>query len=237
MRRRLGVEAWTAARLACACALLVAPVAAPAEPGRPALRLTPPLQDAAPLAPEGASPPAPDLSPPEADPPSPGGLDFDLLGPPPVAPGAQGGGRGRARRLMLGFHQAAGLGLLGLQLATTTAGQLNYHDRFEGPNTGRYRSGHKILAYSTLGAFTVTGLAALFAPSPPAPRSRGFDRVDLHRIAMATAAAGMVAQGLLGVATREREGYLDQRQVARTHLVVGYVTLTAVLVGVGALVW
>jgi hypothetical protein len=229
-------RAWAGARLAAACALLIAPAAAAAAAWRPALRLTAHLADERPPAEGGAAPSAPDLSPPEAAPPSPGALEFDLLGPPPTAPAVEGG-RGRARRRMLSFHQASGIGLLGLQLATTVVGQLNYNDRFSGQNTGRYRSGHKLLAYSTLGAFAVTGLAALFAPSPPPTASRGFDRVDLHRLAMATAAAGMVAQGLLGVATREREGYLDQRRMAQTHLVIGYVTLAAVLVGVGALVW
>lgn len=166
----------------------------------------------------------------------PGDLDFDLLGepaaPPPVSPGPDL----RLRRTMLATHQALGLGLLGLQLATTAFGQLNYSDRFEGPNTARYRQAHRVLAYATLGAFAATGLVALFAPSPPGKQAQGYDRVTIHWIAMAAAAAGMIGQGALGIATREREGYQNQRDLARTHLALGYVTLAAVLVGLGVLV-
>ena len=54
---------------------------------------------------------------------------------------------------------------------------------------------------------------------------------------MFTAAAGMVTQAILGIYTRERVGYLDQERFATVHLVVGYVTLAAMLTGVGALVF
>jgi hypothetical protein len=47
----------------------------------------------------------------------------------------------------------------------------------------------------------------------------------------------MLAQGVLGIYTRERLGYLDQERLATAHLVVGYATLAAVLTGVGALVF
>lgn len=161
-------------------------------------------------------------------------LDFDLLGPPAPAPKVDEGAL-RLRRTMLSWHQGAGLALLGLQLATTVVGQLNYSDRFAGgPSTGRYELTHKVLAYSTLGLFAIDGSLALLAPSP-LRRDEGFDRVTLHKIAMFTAAAGMLAQGILGVVTREREGYLNQSQLATIHLAVGYATLAAVGVGVGAL--
>jgi hypothetical protein len=162
-------------------------------------------------------------------------LDFDLLGaakppPEPVDPGAL-----RLRRRMLGVHQGIGLGLLGLQLATTAVGQLNYSDRFGGPDTARYKLSHKALAYTTLGVFAVNGAVALLAPSAKAPRK--LDRVMVHRIAMLTAAAGMAAQVVLGIQTRDRVGRLDQERLATTHLAVGYVTLAAVLAGVGAIVF
>jgi hypothetical protein len=226
-----------AARALAACAFLSAPGAVRAELRLldHGLELPPALQGA----PGSAEPSRPDLSvlrlaegPPAED-----GLDFDLLGPPPTQPPPPEGGSQRRRRLLLGLHQAAGLGLLGLQLATTTAGQLNYDDRFGGPSTARYQATHKVLAYSTLGAFAATGLLALLAPAPPVKKSaKGSDRMTIHKLAMATAAAGMVAQGALGVATRNREGYLDQQRMARVHLAVGYLTLTAVLIGVGAVV-
>ena len=42
---------------------------------------------------------------------------------------------------------------------------------------------------------------------------------------MFTAAAGMLAQGALGIWTKDREGYFNQRGIATAHLVIGYVTL------------
>jgi hypothetical protein len=163
-------------------------------------------------------------------------LDFDLLGEPKPPPETAGAGKLRLRRKMLTVHQGIGLGLLGLQLATTVAGQLNYSDRYaDGPQTNRYRFAHKTLAYTTLGVFAVNGLVALLAPSPKTPKK--LDRVMGHRLAMFTAAAGMVAQGVLGIYTRERVGYLDQERFATAHLAVGYVTLAAVLAGVGVLVF
>jgi hypothetical protein len=165
-----------------------------------------------------------------------GSLDFDLLGaPPPVAPVDQN--RLRLRRTMLTLHQGFGLGLVGLQLATTVVGQLSYSDRFaNGPSTGKYEQSHAILAYATLGTFAANGVLALLAPKP-IQASEGFDRVTLHKISMFTAAAGMVAQGVLGVYTREREGYLNQQSFATAHLVIGYVTMAAVAAGVGVLVF
>jgi hypothetical protein len=162
-------------------------------------------------------------------------LDFDLLGAAKPPPEPADSGALRLRRKMLGVHQGIGLGLFGLQLATTAVGQLNYSDRFPaGPDTGRYRLSHQALAYTTLGVFAVNGAVALLAPSAKTPRR--LDRVMVHRIAMFTAAAGMATQALLGIQTRERVGRLDQERLATIHLAVGYATLAAVLTGVGAIV-
>ncbi len=162
-------------------------------------------------------------------------LDFNLLGPPPAAPPADEE-KLTLRRKMLTWHQGVGLGMFALQLATTIVGQLSYDDKFGGDNTGKYVQAHAILAYSTLAAFAAAGTLALLAPKP-FERQEGFDRVSLHKVAMFTAAAGMLAQGLLGMWTQSREGYLNQQSIARAHLVVGYVTLVAVATGVGALVF
>ncbi len=164
------------------------------------------------------------------------GMDFDLLGEakPPPAPDE---GALRLRRTMLTAHQAIGFGLVGLQLATTAVGQLNYSDRFAGgPSTARYQLTHAALAYTTLAVFAANGAIALLAPSP-VKRPMQLDRVMVHRISMFTAAAGMVAQGVLGVVTRDREGYLDQPRFATAHLAIGYATLAAMATGVGALVF
>jgi hypothetical protein len=163
-------------------------------------------------------------------------LDFDLLGAAKPPPEPADSGALRLRRRMLSAHQGIGLGLLGLQLATTAVGQLNYSDRFPaGPDTGRYKLSHQALAYTTLGVFAVNGAVALFAPSAKTPKR--LDRVMVHRIAMFTAAAGMATQAVLGIQTRERVGRLDQERLATIHLAVGYATLAAVLTGVGAIVF
>jgi hypothetical protein len=163
-------------------------------------------------------------------------LDFDLLGAAKPPPEPADSGALRLRRRMLSAHQGIGLGLVGLQLATTAVGQLNYSDRFPaGPDTGRYRLSHQALAYTTVGVFAVNGAVALLAPSAKTPRR--LDRVMVHRIAMFTAAAGMATQAILGIQTRERVGRLDQERLATIHLAVGYATLAAVLTGVGAIVF
>ncbi len=163
-------------------------------------------------------------------------LDFDLLGEAKPPPETADAGKLRLRRKMLKVHQGLGLGLLGLQLATTVVGQLNYSDRYAGgPETNRYRFSHKALAYATLAMFATNGLVALLAPSPGTPKK--LDRVMVHRIALFTAAAGMATQAVLGTYARGRVGHLDQDRFASAHLAVGYTTLAAVLVGVGVLVF
>jgi hypothetical protein len=164
-------------------------------------------------------------------------LDFDLLGDAPKAQIPPEDPSLRTRRTMLTLHQGAGFGLLAMQLATTVVGQLNYNDKFGIDNTGRYTETHRWLAYSNVGAFALTGAIALFAPRAKGGSRSGVDRVTIHRIGMAVATAGMLAQGLLGWQTARREGYLDKQDYGRTHLLVGYGTLAAMGVAVGALVF
>lgn len=166
-------------------------------------------------------------------------LDFDLLGtPPPVAPSADDRAM-RRRRGMLKLHQGIGLGLVGLHLGATVVGQLNYLDKYgsSAPRTGRYELSHSVFAYSTVGVFAVNGVLALLAPTPKAKAKRGFDRVSLHKLGMAVATAGMLTQGVLGVYTDRREGYLNQQDYAKAHLAIGYATFAALGVAVGALVF
>jgi hypothetical protein len=138
---------------------------------------------------------------------------------------------------MLNAHQAIGIGLLGLQLGTTVTGQLNYNDKFGVDNTGRYKLTHKLLSYSTLGVFALNGAIALFAPAPKGMKRSGFDRTTIHKLGMATATVGMVTQAVLGAYTVSREGYLNQQKYGRAHLAVGYATLAAMSVAVGAIVF
>jgi hypothetical protein len=164
-----------------------------------------------------------------------GSLDFDLLGT--AAPQAQiDGDRLRLRRTMLSAHQGMGLVLVGLQLATTVVGQLNYNDKFGGANTGKYQKTHAILAYSDVGLFLSTGLVAMLAPKAAQERE-GFDRITLHKVAMFTAATGMASEAVLGIVTASREGYQNQKSIGTAHLVIGYVTLAAIITGVSAIVF
>ncbi|HEY6100038.1 MAG TPA: hypothetical protein VIW03_11445 [Anaeromyxobacter sp.] len=203
--------------------------------------LCPPSARAFPLldAPLSLDPTLPRASPLLAAAPGPGrSLDFDLLGaPPPVAREDDAGMK--LRRRMLSLHQGVGLGLAALELGTTVVGQLNYSDRFgsDPAATARYQRAHAALAYGTLGVFAVNGLIGLLAPRPKPRPAYGLDRVMVHRIGMAAAAAGMLTQGVLGVYTRQREGRLDQAQLARTHLAIGYATFAAFGIAVGALVF
>jgi hypothetical protein len=164
-------------------------------------------------------------------------LDFDLLGkataPPPSAEDA----RMRKRHQYLQAHQKVGLGILGLETATVIVGQLNYNDKFGTANTGRYVLPHKVLAYTTFGVFAIGGSLALLAPRPAQKPNRGWDRMRVHKIGMALATAGMIAQAVYGIQTRNREGYLDQQDIAKTHLILGYGTLAATGIAVGALVF
>jgi hypothetical protein len=164
-------------------------------------------------------------------------LDFDLLPDPPKPQVPVEDQSLRLRRRMLNLHQAVGFGLFGLQLASTTVGQLNYNDKFGIDNTGRYKLSHQVLVYTNLAAFAAAGTLALFAPSPKGPKTKGIDRITVHKIAMGVATVGMLAQGVLGIQTARREGYLDKQDYGRAHLAIGYATLAAMGVGVGVLVF
>jgi hypothetical protein len=172
-----------------------------------------------------------------AEPPA-GPMDFDLLGTPSAPPDtAKEDARMRKRRQYLQWHQRVGLAVGSLELATVVVGQLNYNDKFGTANTGRYELSHAVLAYTTFAAFAVGGTLALLAPRPVDKPSRGWDRMRVHKIGMALATAGMIAQAVYGIQTRNREGYLDKEQIAQTHLVIGYATLAASAVAVGVLVF
>ncbi len=163
-------------------------------------------------------------------------LDFDFLGDP--APVAQVDDKlVEKRRWMLTLHQGVGFGLTALMAGTMVSGQLNYSDRFAGPSSGRFETVHGVLAASTLAAFAAAGLLAYLAPVPLEKKAEGIDRVTLHKIGMIGATVGMVAQGVLGVATQRREGYANQGTLAVAHLAIGYATLACMVEALGALVF
>jgi hypothetical protein len=164
-------------------------------------------------------------------------LDWDILGDAPKPQVPKEDPSARRRRTMLNMHQAAGIVLYGLQLTSTVVGQLNYNDKFGIDNTAQYKLSHQVVVYTNLAAFATAGGLALFAPGAKGPKSEGIDRITVHKIAMAVATVGMIAQGVLGIQTARREGYLDKQDYGKAHLAVGYATLAAMSVGVGVLVF
>jgi hypothetical protein len=61
--------------------------------------------------------------------------------------------------------------------------------------------------------------------------------VTLHKAGMFTASALMLAQVITGILTAGREGHLNQQDIGRVHLAIGYATLAAMTFGVGAIVF
>ncbi len=168
-------------------------------------------------------------------------LDFDLLGDQgkeAADPQAQKVLKEmQTRRFMLTVHQTAGFALAGLMVGTMVTGQLNYADKFGGPNTGRYETIHSIFAISTEVIFAATGALALLSPVPVAPpKDAGWSRADVHRFGMLGATAGMVAEAGFGAWTASREGAPDQAKLGAIHLAIGYTTLAFMIVAVGAIV-
>jgi hypothetical protein len=196
-------------------------------------------RDAAPSPSEAAAPAAAPASP-AAVGSGASDLGFDLLGPgsPAEQPPAVDEEKVKLRRKMLTYHPLLGIGLLVCETATVAVGQLNYRDRFGGgPSSGRYERPHAWLAGTTAALFVGTGLLAILAPNPMGKDHQGFDRVMLHKIGMFTAAAGIVAEIVLGIYTTRREGHLNQESYARAHLAIGYTTLAATYIGVGSIVF
>ena len=165
------------------------------------------------------------------------GQDFDLLAPPKPPDEAT---RQRElevmhelqrRRTMLHFHQIGGYATLATVTAAVVLGQLNYLDKYAGGgDTGRWITPHAIAAFTAAGVFTATGLLAVLAPSP-LPKPLRLDTATLHKIAMAVATAGIVAQVVLGPITASKEGQLSQRDFALAHQIIGYTTLAATYAG------
>lgn len=175
------------------------------------------------------APPAPAAAPAPAP-----SLDFDLLGEarrPGPAPSPELQRMVDRRRTMLSLHQGLGIATWASVAATAIVGQLDFDDRFRGGgDTGRYHRWHRGLAAGSGALFLATGLLAVLAPEPY-PKKLRLDTATLHKAAMGVAAAGMVAQVVLGLAARSRAGSLSERRLAEAHQVVGYTTLGAVTAG------
>jgi len=127
--------------------------------------------------------------------------------------------------------------MLAATLGTVVFGQINYSDRFAGPSSGKYETVHSVFAYTSFTMFVATGALAIFAPSPFAKNALGLDRITIHRIGMYGAAAGMIAQIVLGILATQHEGYAAQQGLAEAHLGIGYATAALMAAGVGAIIF
>ncbi len=137
----------------------------------------------------------------------------------------------KVRRRVLELHQGFGFATLVAFAATIVIGQLNYQDKYGGGDfTNRYSSAHLGLSLGTSALFATDAILALAAPTPY-PKPIKADAALLHKVMMGIATAGMVTQLALGFATASNGGQLQQRDMARGHLVVGYTTFASLLTG------
>ncbi len=167
-------------------------------------------------------------------PPASTGEDFELLPPEKAPEPLQEKELERKlalRRQMLQLHQLGGFVTLGALGATVVLGQVSYADKYGGGgDTQRYLGLHRWLGIGTAVVFAATGALAIFAPSP-LPKPARLDTATAHKVALAVATAGMLAQIILGPVIASKEGQRSQRDFALAHQLVGYATLAATATG------
>ncbi|MCE9668311.1 hypothetical protein LY474_10855 [Myxococcus stipitatus] len=180
---------------------------------------------------------APRKDPQEASPAEDPALDFDLLEPAETAAAAQVDPELQARidrrRTMLKLHQGLGIAMAAGIATTTVLGQLQFNDSFRGGGDDRNLLGlHRGFAIGTSALFASVGLLGLLAPEPFEKEKTEWDTISYHKLFMALATAGMVAQIILGIMATDRYGKLSETDLATAHQVVGFTTLGAVTAGV-----
>lgn len=121
------------------------------------------------------------------------------------------------RRTMLSIHQIGGFVTLGLMASTVYYGQLVYNgDR-------QYLRTHKTLVAATILSYTTTGLLALLSP-PPYIRRDEVSTITVHKWFAWLHITGMIVTPIVGGMLRHSMNY---NQLAKLHLISGYVTLGA----------
>lgn len=215
------------------------PAPKPAEPAKPADPAKTTEIKAAPAKQETAAKPDPAAAPKEVK----DDLDFDLLGDAPnaamkpedKAKQEEIEKAGKTRRAVLQAHTALGFTLLGVMTVNTLLGTLNYYDKFGGGGfTNNFEIAHLVSSMTTTGVFLAQAGLGIFAPDPY-PKPGRWDTGRFHRIFMTAAAIGMAAQIVLGFVSASRYGHLDQRDLARAHLAIGYITYG--FTAAGAIAW
>lgn len=127
------------------------------------------------------------------------------------------------RRQLLKWHVALGFVTLAALAATDVIGTLSYYDKYtaSGTDTGAFTTYHEGLGIGTTALFGIDGILALAAPNPY-PKPVKFDAALVHKLAMLMATICFATQIVLGPLTAVSDGKLFQRDLALTHLVVGY---------------
>lgn len=143
------------------------------------------------------------------------------------------------RRSMLQKHQLMGLTTLGLMVATSIVGGLNYQDIYgaDPAGTGRYIWPHRVLAYTTTLSFGTTASLSLLAPKGY-KKHKGFDTATAHKIAVSGATLGMLTQiglGFVAARTQEAGNPADMKEVAKIHEISGIATTG--FMAIAATVW
>ncbi len=168
-------------------------------------------------------------------PPSPSNeMNFDLMGDdknkkPPTEEAAEKARIAKLerkvhlRRSLLKWHVALGFVTLAAVAVTDIVGTFNYYDKYtaNGTDTGSFATWHESLGIGTTGLFGITGILALAAPNPY-PKPLKLDAALLHKVSMALATLCFVGQIIIGPLTAVSDGKLFQRDLALTHLIVGW---------------
>jgi hypothetical protein len=135
------------------------------------------------------------------------------------------------RRKMLVWHQAFGFITLATLAAANILGTLAFEDKYgSGNDTQRFKNWHLGLGIGASATFATSAALALFAPNPY-PKPVKLDLALLHKVSMAVAAACFVAQLIIGPIMADSDGKLYQRNLAVSHLTVGWAAFGFMSVG------
>jgi hypothetical protein len=141
------------------------------------------------------------------------------------------------RRQLLKWHQALGFVTLGALAATDIVGTMKYYDKFASAGTDNSQiliDTHEYLSIASTVLFGTTGILALAAPNPY-PKPVKLDTALIHKVSMALAATCFVAEIVIGPIAAISSGKLYERDLALSHLILGYGAFA--FMGVGTLAY
>jgi hypothetical protein len=130
------------------------------------------------------------------------------------------------RRHLLVWHRVLGFATLTLLAAANVLGTLNYYDKYDarGIDNGAFTGWHEGLSIGATATFGVSGVLGLVARGPDPQRQLKRGRALAHKISMAAAAVGFVAEIVLGSVAGISDGKLYQRDLAVSHVALGWAT-------------